>query len=394
MYIFYFQNTFDNNSFVMNFLESQINVIGLITEYKKQLLDDGLKGQTKLKEFDNEDYKKLTDQFNIKEHLNLNWQHVKAIIEHLCREYKQYSQSLIQGKEITTNSKASLYFHYLDFLETHKESNIKQIDDHRSSQQVILQIVDVYKEFPNLWNTNLAEYCCKNIRSKALEEMLWHLEMRLNLKISLNSLKKHLRYIHNYFREEKMQRLKNAKAVYKSEAVYKKMFFLAEHVGPFKCSDCQLEIKCPFMLKIHKFGIHGGDMPFTCSVCQKQFRSLNSYVFHARRHMDDINIGCKLCNKKFTHISALKAHMVSHNEEQQRQTSNDNESMTRQKIVRVYSAVSNRKIRTVAANNTQSSTSPTPSNHQECRVCGIVFKMRKSFNQHMKMMHEDNSEET
>ncbi|XP_073831940.1 uncharacterized protein [Musca autumnalis] len=384
--------------FVSSFMESRTNVIALITSYKKHLQDKGLRGHADdngLKTLQESDWNKLTNDINNKCHLNLSSEDVANILEYFYQQYKEYLMCLTDSKT-TKYSKPHWYFEYLDFLDRPNEANIFQIDDHSSilSQEEIIIIIDIYKQYPYLWNTNLAEYCCTNPRHESLENMIWNLEVQLNLKVSQSALKKYLRCIHNYYQKEKQRRMKSTKMEYVADVLYDKMSFLSKHVGPFKCPDCDLEIKCPFTLKIHKFGIHGGELPFTCSTCQSQFRSLNSYVFHVKKHVQDLSIECKICDRRFVSSNDLKKHMLSHSEykiiSNEANRIHGAQRIRKEKSSSASNVVFITKVKTAVNSPTSSKQMVEPSTSNlsgsiACKVCGVQFKARKSLNQHMRI---------
>ncbi|XP_005184501.2 transcriptional repressor CTCF [Musca domestica] len=377
-------------SFVAKFMESRTHVIALITSYKKLLQEKGLKGHAEdngLKSLQQSDWNKLTRDINSKCHLNVSSEDVANILEYFYQQYREYLMCLTDTKA-TKYSKPRWYFEYLDFLDTPKEGNILQIDEHPSilSQEEIIEIIDIYKGYPFLWNTDLAEYCCTNPRHEALENMLWTLEVQLKIKVSQNALKKYIRCLHNYFQKEKVRRMRNTNLKHLTDVLYNKMDFLSKHIGPFRCSECNLEVKCPFTLKIHKFGIHGGDLPFTCSTCHTQFRSLNSYVFHAKKHVQDLSIECKICDKRFLHSYELKKHMFSHNE--YKSSSNEKDKLSPANVApnrRLKTTVTISSPTTTAIKSAVEPSTSTFFGPLMCKICGIHFKARKSLNQHLKM---------
>ncbi|XP_075157545.1 uncharacterized protein LOC142230806 [Haematobia irritans] len=362
------------SSFVTTFMESRTNVIELIAIYKRHVLDN----ETKLSycpKLKRRDLENITSKFNNKRRLNTTCQEINAVIEFLQHQYNQSSKELNE-----TNGEKSIkinwYIQFLNFLEIYnKDGNIYQIENHPSklTHEIILKILQIYQEFPYLWNTNLVEYCCNNKRRVALEEMSRTLEMELDLKVSVNALRKYLQCIHSFCQREKKKRIlikNNSSMTNFSDEFYKNMTFLWHHVGPFQCPQCEDEIKCPFTLRIHKFSSHGGPMPFTCSLCKQQFRTSNLYVYHAKWHMNDLNIECKLCNKKFINASELKAHMQAH--KQQKQTTIKS------------TANSNILLNTSSKGVTKRPVALALSSYHKCHDCGIMFTTLSSLQLHMK----------
>nr|XP_013101489.1 unnamed protein product [Stomoxys calcitrans] len=367
-------------SFVSKFMESRTNVIELIAMYKRFYLNSGSAISTGLK-LEPHDLEKLTVNFNAKRRLNLTSSQIGAIIYHLHHEYSQYLKDTNDNKGSDTTSKPSWYFQFLNFLDTTKEKSLYEIEDYptKLSKDIILKILDIYKDFPQLWDTELVEYCCNNKRREALEAMLEALKAKIALKLNLNSLKKYLQSIHSFYQKEKKNHMSGTEfTLPSSEISHKDMEFLSAHVGPFQCPYCDVEIKCPFSLKIHKFSSHGGCIPFNCSLCRKQFRTSNLYIYHAKWHMNDLTIECKLCNKKFINASELKTHMVSHNQQKSFKSLQPDLKSTNMSTT----DVANKRFKTTPVKNTNSI---TLRGFHKCSECGIAFRMSKSLHNHMQL---------
>ncbi|XP_061386265.1 zinc finger protein 124-like [Musca vetustissima] len=154
-----------------------------------------------------------------------------------------------------------------------------------------------------------------NKRKEAIEEMLQTVNAELNWGIDEDQLKDYLQFIHQKFSKEKRLDIKNENCSQannkKHVSYYKHMLFLYDHVGPFKCPQCNTENKNAQSYKIHK-SQHDGSMPMKCSLCQKEFKVVSTYVLHARRHMNDLEDVCQECGKKFINSYDLRIHMRSH----------------------------------------------------------------------------------
>ena len=312
------------NSDVNGFIKSKENVKVLISAYKNQpslwnknypFLRHKLKRQSCLEHIGQE----LKERRNI----NINWKLIANIIIFLCRKYREDLKAL-KDKEYQKDEKKhipSWFFEDLDFLRPFMENNlIAKLDSHLPDllPDQIIEILKIYREYPHLWNTHLIEYYCKNKRYAAKQAMLHEIETKLGIKISDHILEGYFRTIHNCFTRAKSNKLERKKSELddtsqdnNSQDYYQYMIFLYDHVGKFKCTECPRSFKSPLYLKLHKTQLHGSD-PLMCSLCNKEFKTANSYTNHAKRHMEDLNHECKECGKKFLHATDLRIHMRNH----------------------------------------------------------------------------------
>jgi KRAB domain-containing zinc finger protein len=62
----------------------------------------------------------------------------------------------------------------------------------------------------------------------------------------------------------------------------------------------------------NKDGMHAGDKPYQCDLCDKMFRQSGNLQRHIRTHTGDKPYKCDICGKAFTENSTLKVHMRTH----------------------------------------------------------------------------------
>lgn len=266
---------------------------------------------------------KIADELNEQQNLSITWNQVASLIVYLCKKYREDLKGIKDVKENEEKYNTSWFFKDLNFLKPFMENNpIAKLDSHLPDllPDQIIQILEIYEAQPYLWNTQLIEHYCKNKIDAAKQEMLQVIETKMGLKIRENILDDYLRTINNCFTRAKRNK-SNMKGNKNNndtnvedktqEDYYEHMFFLYDHVGFFKCSECQRSFKSPLYLKIHQTKVHGSE-PFSCSLCKKLFKSVTAYTNHAKRHMEDFNHECKECGKKFLHSTELRIHMRNH----------------------------------------------------------------------------------
>lgn len=262
-----------------------------------------------------------TKELNKSLSLQMNWKEVADIISYIYRKHRIDFKRLRRYEEERRDTKAKKYkrcwfFDELYFLRPKPVMQLKKLDaalPDLSAHQVI-KIIEIYKAFPHLWNSNLIEFICSNKRHAASMEMLKSLETNLDIKINMAALEEYLRGLHCYFSREKCRRKTNnvtTKTKNCNEDYYEHLMYLYDHEGPFNCPDCKRILTKPLLYKIHK-ATHDDSIPFVCSQCQREFKTMQSYTVHAKRHFEDLEYACSQCDKKFVAYGVLRLHLLTH----------------------------------------------------------------------------------
>lgn len=259
-------------------------------------------------------------QLNHKLKLELTWKDVAEIISYIYRKHRLDFKRIRRYEEERKDSKAKKYkrcwfFDELHFLRPKPATQLRKLDSNLpdlTAEQVI-KIIEIYREFPHLWNSNLIEFICSNKRNSAYNEMLKSIETNMGIKISVTALEEYLRTLHYYFSREKCLRKKNIanRSKTRTEDYYEHLLFLYDHEGPFNCSECKRVLEKPLLFKIHKAS-HDDSVPFVCSQCNREFKTMQSYTVHAKRHFEDLEFACNLCDKKFVAYGVLRLHLLTH----------------------------------------------------------------------------------
>uniref|UniRef100_A0A1I8N5G2 Uncharacterized protein n=1 Tax=Musca domestica TaxID=7370 RepID=A0A1I8N5G2_MUSDO len=308
--------------FVSQFLKCEKNFLTFIEAYKKQpRLWNWKQYPSKLNS--SKEREKYWSQIAAEIRNNLNIEitckYVSAVIRRIRNGYaiklnrlKSYEQ---RGGTLKSRNIPQWYFNKMQFLEPFLNNySIVEIGVQRQPLETeeIIQILEIYKRFPHLWNTNLVENVCTNKRDEALSQMIEALQSELSLQVDDVALKKYLYCIHGHFTTEKAKMLHKKTSPKDISIYYEHMLFLDEHVGPFYCSECGKKHKNPLQLKVHESLSHGLE-PLKCPLCVKTYTNVQAYTFHARRHMNDTSEVCRVCGKTFIKVVDLTAHMRGHN---------------------------------------------------------------------------------
>lgn len=308
-------------SVVSRFIKSKKNIKILIEAYKNQpnlwnknfpLYRFKDKRQTFLEE--------LAKDVNSALNLKLTWKEASELITYIRRKHREEYRRLQYHKDKHNSDKKyklSWFFEDLHFLRSESEIQLHKIGSNLPdlTTDQIIKIIEIYKEYPHLWNSKLIEYICSNKRHDAYIDMLKKLETNLSVRIGQHNLEEYLRTIHNYFSREKRLRANysHSKGPDKKRSVdyYEHLLYLTDHEGPFQCPDCNRIYSKPLGFKMH-MSRHNNAAPFVCSQCSKEFKTIPSYTTHAKRHLEDYEFVCKECDKKFVNYQDLKVHLLTH----------------------------------------------------------------------------------
>ncbi|XP_065365593.1 zinc finger protein 615-like [Calliphora vicina] len=309
-------------STIEKFIKSKPNMQTLIELYKNQpnLWNKDLhfyhfrdKRQSFLEETTKDLNNKLNSKFTYKE--------VSDIINYIYRKHRKDFKRLrlYEEDEKTSNDKKykrCWFYDDLYFLRPKTKIQLQKLDVNLPdlTTEQVTKIIQIYREFPHLWNTNLVEFMCTNKRHEAYIEMLKSLETNMNININVTVLEEYLRTIHYYFsREKRLRKQKkiDAKSKTPAEDYYEHLLYLYDHEGPFNCSECNRLFEKTLGFKVHK-STHDDSIPFTCSQCKKEFKTIKSYTIHAKRHFEDLEFVCTECNRKFVAYADLRVHLLTH----------------------------------------------------------------------------------
>ncbi|XP_061394219.1 zinc finger protein 26-like [Musca vetustissima] len=312
----------EDNEYICSESEDEKNFMAFIEAYKKQpRLWNWKQYPSKFKTNKEREiyWSKISN--DIKNNLNIDMtsSYVSAVIRRIRNGYaiklNRLKSNEQRGGTLKSRTIPQWYFDKMQFLEPFLNNySIVEIGAQRKSleSKQITQILQIYKRFPHLWNTNLVENVCTNKRNDALNQMIKTLKEEMSLQVDEIALKKYLYCIHGHFTTEK-SKMQNQKSSSKDISMYyEHMTYLDEHVGPFFCSECNKKHKNPLQLKVHEALAHGLE-PLKCPLCTKTYTNVQAYTFHARRHMNDTSEMCKICGKTFIKVVDLKAHMRGHN---------------------------------------------------------------------------------
>lgn len=85
-----------------------------------------------------------------------------------------------------------------------------------------------------------------------------------------------------------------------------------KHKKRYSCDLCPKKFSYPFQLETHVQGVHYNIRPFSCSICNKTFKTRYNYGSHLARHKDIRNFQCPYCPHKARKSYDLRIHIRTH----------------------------------------------------------------------------------
>ncbi|XP_073831489.1 uncharacterized protein [Musca autumnalis] len=384
-----------NKFSLREFFTSRTKVLTFITSYKNLpiLWDVGVSGQLSTQQ--RVQYlEQIAKEFDEKHNTKLTLDQIREIISHMRTRHRVAAKNEIDYGE--NKPKAEWFVDLLNFLPSCTfNATLNELGSHNLKKPQIKQLLRIYEQFPNLWNSDLVEYVCHNKRQEALQEMLDVIKTSLKLNIELGDLKRYINDINQFCSKEKSFEMRNVDPKNMSE-YYQCMEYLRDHVTPFKCIECKKEFFHSIKFKMH-VNSHDGDGCVKCKICGKPYSSLGTYLQHCRRHMDDLPIECTECGKRFIRAADLRTHMRTHTGAmpycceicgKEFRHSNGLLMHTRRhnKEYAYACSICSRPFYTKTGLNNHMDIHKEERNHI-CKICGKAFKAKSTLRAHM-LTHE------
>ncbi|XP_061394220.1 zinc finger protein 112-like [Musca vetustissima] len=378
--------------FVRNFMSIKLNVTTIIAAYKKQpyLWNSNNPPEVRAKERP-KCLQKIADEIKDRINVQVTSKEVAAIIARLRHDYRERLKRANEfgAENNKIKNTRSWFYEQMDFLQPYIENcSIFNLDSSQPPLEIeqIIHIFGIYKRLPVLWNSELIENVCTNKRSEALSQMQKLIDNEMGIKVNINNIRRYLHTIHAFFTKEKRNSTNSFRTTKERFDLYKHLVFLTDHVGPFKCTDCNRSFLSPLNWKVH-VAEHDGTIPLTCSLCKKEYKTTDAYMAHARRHMNDLSrpadleihsrchtgskpYCCEICGASYRHSQAFKTHKRRHQKQYLHHCPVCSKGFYKKDQL-------NNHLRT-----------HTDIRDIKCDVCGKGFKTKKTMLQH-KLTHEE-----
>ncbi|XP_017867600.1 PREDICTED: zinc finger protein 583 [Drosophila arizonae] len=179
-------------------------------------------------------------------------------------------------------------------------------------QEDQLQFVEIYRNYPALWDVDHPDFRSNAYRTHALGQMLEELNTTFQRTYTTAELEKTLFELRKDFSAQKRKILTNASDCSSISLLHAKLGqFLEPNLGPFRCDVCSELVKTCDQYKVHR-AAHDGTQPFICTLCGKGFQMPCNLTVHIRRHRRDFPYACEQCDKRFATSTEVAIHMRTH----------------------------------------------------------------------------------
>ncbi|XP_023167414.2 uncharacterized protein LOC111597103 [Drosophila hydei] len=179
-------------------------------------------------------------------------------------------------------------------------------------QEDQLQFVEIYRNYPALWDVDHPDFRSNAYRTQALGQMLEELNTTFQCAYTTAELEKTLFELRKDFSAQKRKILTNVAGCSSISLLHAKLGqFLEPNLGPFRCDVCSELVKTCDQYKVHR-AAHDGTQPFICTLCGKGFQMPCNLTVHIRRHRHDFPYACEQCDKRFATSTEVAIHMRTH----------------------------------------------------------------------------------
>ncbi|XP_030559417.1 uncharacterized protein LOC115761691 isoform X1 [Drosophila novamexicana] len=224
-----------------------------------------------------------------------------------CYDELEFLQKILQDQIFNKISKKKGVVetnHRTKFIDSSSISFVTQDDQ--------LQFVEIYRNYPALWDVDHPDFRSNAYRSQALAQMLDELNTTFQCSYTSAELEKTLFELRKDFSAQKRKILTNASGSSSVPLLHAKLGqFLEPNLGPFRCDVCAELVKTCDQYKVHRAG-HDGTQPFICTLCGKGFQMPCNLTVHIRRHRHDFPYACEQCDKRFATSTEVAIHMRTH----------------------------------------------------------------------------------
>ena len=123
--------------------------------------------------------------------------------------------------------------------------------------------------------------------------------------------------------EVKLSEFDPVPTVYEWDKEFILKFGVVEHIRrfkghkPYQCSECDFVDSSKYRLWKHFQEHEGGNLIFTCKICQKVFSCRNLLKIHSTIHSDVKPYQCQVCFMSFRNKGCLNRHMEKHEKTKQ-----------------------------------------------------------------------------
>ncbi|XP_067627746.1 uncharacterized protein [Eurosta solidaginis] len=201
---------------------------------------------------------------------------------------------------------------------------VDEISFENSPRDIILDFFNNIKGLPGLW---LDRKLHPFIYDRELKDLMEIMQIRWNLNLRLNNLRKNWETIKEWFHTMRTARKMDGSNYFRN--IFSEYYDICEEFLTFaepnnpnsRCDRCNHKALNASRLQVHKYSKHKiGLPPYKCNKCSKYFIYIDNMLKHIRKHVENTktveetekDLKCYECNQNFTSTTEYKLHLDKH----------------------------------------------------------------------------------
>ncbi|XP_034651985.1 gastrula zinc finger protein XlCGF48.2 [Drosophila subobscura] len=263
-----------------------------------------------------EAYRKMISDLEAKVAMFLNEISLRAAIRKMHLQYNTVHKRVLCG---TQKAKSVAFSHYticsfLQDCEVQRDSykNEKIQLDFTQRNKLTTELIELYANFPQLYDQNHSEFCSMNSRKQAYESLAVEISVP-NVDINSDDIYRAIQNLRQWYYKSTKLAINNGN---EAEQFYLKLCgFLPPKMFKQRlvCEICHTVTSSDHVLQSHIFKAHNiGELPFKCTLCDRSFVGRGELA----NHMQRVHIGkthqCGHCERSFAVKSDLQLHIRTH----------------------------------------------------------------------------------
>ncbi|XP_026841578.1 zinc finger and BTB domain-containing protein 17 [Drosophila persimilis] len=263
-----------------------------------------------------EAYRKMICDLEAKAAMFLNEISLKASIRKIHLQYNTVHKRMLCG---TQKSQSVAFTHYTlcsflqdcgDQKDLYKNEKIRL--DFTKKNKLTTELIELYGNFPQLYDHTHSEFSSMNSRKQAYESLAVEISVP-NVDINSDDIFRAIQNIRQWYYKSSKHGIN---AGNEAEQFYLKVCrFLPPKMFKQRlvCEICHIVTSSDHVLQSHIFKAHNiGELPFKCTLCDRSFVGRGELANHKQR----VHIGkthqCGHCERSFAVKSDLQLHIRTH----------------------------------------------------------------------------------
>ncbi|CAH1784142.1 unnamed protein product [Owenia fusiformis] len=169
---------------------------------------------------------------------------------------------------------------------------------------------------------------------------------------------------------------------------------------PFKCEICDATFSFHHSMKLHRLK-HEGKRPFACDICDKTYLTAHHLKCHKQGAHENHQYQCSLCPKSFGYLNSFKMHVAGHSKQERtficdqcgkgflNKTGLINHEGTHITVKAYKCSHCDKMYKTETLRKLHERRHTTDASRYICDICGLTFMYKSSLASHTNVHNED-----